>query len=230
MAYTTGDELNQLQSDVLWESIADNPLLAEHAIASLDKSLKTTNKRIIKAINEVLTESNKSLEAVNGFTSRFNLVLGDEITDPTLLDKIYEIDTNFFNAIYKIYKDLETQKGRIDALETNGGGSGETVDLTPINEAIQELSDRLDELDALKFEVHEDKINELDGQTFTLTYFPRLASSISLYVNGVYYNSNYYSISEKTITWLFTEAEGGFDLTSEFDVTVKYDYVLATNQ
>lgn len=87
--------LDEMQLQILQEDLSDNPYLQPHAIASRDKELKTTSKKVIPAINEVL----KNLVVVNntmqGFTDEVNQAIETVTTTlKTYIDKGLEEDVN----------------------------------------------------------------------------------------------------------------------------------------
>ena len=65
---------------------------------------------------------------------------------------------------------------------------------------------------------------------FSLKYRPSV-HSFKLYINGVYYNDECYILNRqnKTVTWILTDVNHGFDLLSHFDYIATYDIFLNDN-
>lgn len=72
--------LAEMQRDILQGDLSLNSYLQPSPIASRDKELKTDNKKMIPAVNELLKKINVCIETVNTFTSEFNAV-NDEMYD-----------------------------------------------------------------------------------------------------------------------------------------------------
>jgi flagellin-like hook-associated protein FlgL len=213
MAYSQGDTFEQLQYDALWESINENSLLPASTSSRKNRSLNTANKRVITAINEVYSKATNAASLANNISDRFDRIIGNEVADPTLLENLKEIDDNFFKAIYTMYKKIEE-------------GTSETPDEIKeyVDNAINELRSSLSDIDT-KLRSTEEVITTISNQTFLITKVPSTISDTDLFINGIYYGKEYYSINNKTITWEFTAEEGGFDLDASNDeVIFKYNY------
>lgn len=75
--------LAEMQRDILQGDLSLNSYLQPSPIASRDKELKTDNKKMIPAVNELLKKINVCIETVNTFTSEFNAV-NDEMYDEVM--------------------------------------------------------------------------------------------------------------------------------------------------
>src|SRR4051794_2037943 len=98
MAITT--QTKQAQYDVLWEIMTANELLPYSAVSSLNKQLNTTNKSMIKAINELLSLLETNNTTVENFGTVLNDYIGNTELDITDWDNLKLIDTNVIKAIY----------------------------------------------------------------------------------------------------------------------------------
>ena len=89
--FFSDEDWQKLQNAILDKTTESNPYLASSAIPSLDKSLKTTSKRIIKAINEVKS----SVDTVNAkfitFSDSYNIILGDTFSNPQLTTDLNKV-------------------------------------------------------------------------------------------------------------------------------------------
>lgn len=101
--------LNNIQGDVLWEDTSLNPNLPSSPVTSLNKALKTTNKRVINAINEVNTTAQSVKTSNQNLINQLNKSLGDFSNGIDGIDIITAI------------KDLQTE---LEALKTGGTGTG----------------------------------------------------------------------------------------------------------
>lgn len=214
----TEDDLFKLQWDALYESTENNPYLPYKTSATLNKSLLTNNKRVIKAINEILEKAETASQTVIDFSSRFNNIMGDEMSDPTLLANLREIDENFFKAIVKIYNDLKSGSANADAIQRLEEADEE------INEAITLLNQRLATLEESMEDFEEICEVDTDLQAIMLSHTPKNKQCIDLYVNGIHYSSNSFNLYSDRLSWLLNENNGGFLLEDGFEVLVKYNY------
>ena len=86
MGFTTPKiNLQKNQYDNLFESTSDNPYLTKSAKASKNKSLNTTSKSIIPAINELKKSSDSLSKTLTNGLAAQNNYLGDFAKDATLL-------------------------------------------------------------------------------------------------------------------------------------------------
>ena len=84
---------------------------------------------------------------------------------------------------------------------------------------------------AIGNKVHVDKTDSFSATasqtSFTLTRTPASDSNIGFFINGERYKKGEdYSISGNKITWLATNANGGFDMKAGFSIGVEYSYLL----
>lgn len=213
---TTTDELNGLQYDALWESIEDNPYLPYKTSDFSNKSLNTSNKRIIKAINEILKIAETAKENADSVSNRFNVVIGNETGDPTLLEELQKIDENFFKALFKINKQVNDLN--------NGIGDIEAVN-NEVQTAIDTLNKKVAELEKLNYVSNYEEFPTLnvEDQSITLSHPPRLKSSISLFINGIYYPTTTFTLENNKLVW--NTNNDSFGLDNDFEIVVRYDYL-----
>jgi hypothetical protein len=143
MTKLTGTDLYDLQFDALWQDTGVNPQLAPSAVPSLDKSLKTTNKRVIKAINEIREAVASNNQTVSTIGANVKSALGDVENSPEKLADIQKIDADTISAVISTFKllagpDLDNKleiehfasvfeainslKTDVDTLKVSGGG------------------------------------------------------------------------------------------------------------
>lgn len=91
----------QIQSDVLLESTANNENFTYHKLANKNKSLDTSDKRMVGAVNEILKKQNSLQNAVQNSINQQFAVLGDVIAYPELLDKLQSVSGNLIEAVSK---------------------------------------------------------------------------------------------------------------------------------
>jgi len=206
-------ELNKLQYDILYNSTDENEYLTSSPVESLNKALKTENKRIILAINEILRNTQSALDATNEFKIRFNSIIGNEIADPTLLANLQEIDTNFFKAVYKIYKRDFDDEGATD-------GATLRREINKLNRAVDDL------INQINVHVSEEVFNINNNDTITITNTPWSYNSVFIFINGVYYPTTYFNINSNNITWNSDE----FTIDTNDQIIVKYHYIDYTRE
>ena len=97
--------LDEMQLQILHEDLADNPYLQPHAIASRDKELKTTSKRIIPAINELLKNLGVVNKTMQGFTDEVN-----ESVSALRVELTAYIDKGLEETVKKNTEDIEQLK------------------------------------------------------------------------------------------------------------------------
>lgn len=93
------------------------------------------------------------------------------------------------------------------------------------------MLDRIDSNDAMRTLPFKDQytVGETVQHTFRLSHKPR-NEEVKIFVNGVQYSNIHsaafsYDQAQNMITWLFTEANGGFDITDS-EVVIEYQYDL----
>jgi hypothetical protein len=122
------DVRKQYQFDLLWNTMADNELLAYSAVQSLNKQLTTDNKTVIKAINELLTKLKINDTTVANFSTNFNSLVGNPELDTADWNNLKLIDTNVIKSIYKLYLDI-VDKADADNVVTSINGQKGAVTL-----------------------------------------------------------------------------------------------------
>lgn len=132
----------QSQYDVLWLTTATNPLLPYSTIASQNKSLATTNKQVIKAINEVLKNNQITQASLDSFITNFNTfitLVGDTYADSSLLPKLQAVGENVILAVDALSQTMKS-------LDTTIQGKADTAELEGINSVIDDLTESLDNI------------------------------------------------------------------------------------
>lgn len=108
--------LNNIQHDVLWEDTATNPNLPKSNVSSLNKALKTTNTRLIKAINEVHANNQAIMAANQNLINQLNTALGDFASGVN--------GTDMTTAIKEMQAELDALKAGGGTGGTGGTGTG----------------------------------------------------------------------------------------------------------
>ena len=106
--FFSDDDIFKLQSSVLDREISDNTWLQPHAVPTLARNLHTTNKRIIKAINELHGRLNTLNTSLDSMSETYDYIIGD-VSMSSLkndFDKVSEnILTSLIDKHKKIYGD-----------------------------------------------------------------------------------------------------------------------------
>lgn len=108
MATATAQQ--QEQYDVLWLTTEGNPLIPASPVPTINKSLATNAKQIIKAINEVLKDNQLTQASLDSFINNFNTfvaLIGDTYADSTLSPKLTNIAGNIILALDTLSKAIE---------------------------------------------------------------------------------------------------------------------------
>ena len=101
----------------------------------------------------------------------------------------------------------------------------------------QEIAEKYDEiLQTLEFDYVNDYYDELQynppyPNTFTLKYIAA-ENNLRFFVNGVHYIENIHYLLDRTnksLTWIATANNGGFDLKSNYKIFAVYDYYFKDN-
>ena len=100
------EDIYYLQLAILNNSTINNPYLSSHPILALDKSLKTENKQLNKAINELNTKNTELDNKFITFSESYNEILGDTFSNEQLKSDLNKIDENLIAALIKIYKTI----------------------------------------------------------------------------------------------------------------------------
>lgn len=219
MSFKQPPELYELQADALGESIASNPYLPKSPLATKNKGLNTVKQFITGAINELLATINTIRTSVTTQLGQQQAVLGDFTVDATLVTDLQKIDASVLQALVKIYKDMAGDLDNPKDIST----------IAPsIKEAILKLSEEIES--SKRITDYKDEYyttGPAPMHAFLLTFTP-IESTVKFYVNGVQYDCSY-DPATRLAHWLFTEGNGGFDLTEGFAVTIIYDYLISEN-
>lgn len=105
MANIPAGDLHDYQADILYNSdTATNPKLPYSAIPAINKSLKTVQKRPIRAINEVYDAVKQNNDTVSAMSGTMTQVLGNVSSNPQLLTDLNKIAPDAISAIILLYK------------------------------------------------------------------------------------------------------------------------------
>jgi hypothetical protein len=136
----------QEQYDVLWLTTEGNPLLPASSVPTLNKSLATNAKQIIKAINEVLKNNQGTQISLDSFIKNFNTyatLIGDTYADASLSPKLTNIADNIILAL----DSLNTSIQGLDKTIKDKADTSITDDITKsiknINDSLSTLSDSI---------------------------------------------------------------------------------------
>ena len=216
--HLTGELLNIYQYDILWDLLSDNPLLPKSTLAFKDKSLKTTQQNIIKAINELLIEANKATETSLATSHQLNSLVGNVLADPTVKDLLTDIDVDVIHALSKIHKIII------------GTNSADISSIAPsIYDAILILAHKIDEIfpKLVHYGYTQNGILSEDNLSFILNKVPVNVEDMRLVINGVIYHLSkghfIYKEDTNSILWQATSANNGFDLDNTLEYTIIYD-------
>ena len=129
MFETDTEKAQQIQSDVLLEKTSDNPNFTYHKLAAKNKSLDTSDKRIVGAINEILKKQNALQTAVQTSINQSFDATGDIISDPSLLERLREVSPNLIEAVCDHDEKINTLQELVEELKkkSGNGGSGSQV-------------------------------------------------------------------------------------------------------
>lgn len=107
------DKANQIQSDVLIETTANNPNFQASKISSKNTAFNTDDKRVVGAINELLAAQNKLYESTQATVKEQNDLIGDTTATPELKEKLTAVSTNLIEAVAKCDTNITTIKKAI---------------------------------------------------------------------------------------------------------------------
>lgn len=154
MANIPAADLHDYQADILFNSdTATNPKLAYSAVPTLNKALKTSQKRPIRAINELYDAVQQNNSTVSSMNNSLNNVMGDVASNPDVIADLNKISPDAISAIIVLYKmiagpnldapvdisqfansvhgavnilskDLKALQDKVDNLSVSGGGGG----------------------------------------------------------------------------------------------------------
>lgn len=108
------NNIEELQSDILLESLENNSLFSSSNISMLNKALNTKKKNIVPAINEIKT----MVESLDTTVSKSLLqqyeMIGDFKSNPELIDEVKKIDDNLTLALLKTNQQVVTVNKTIE--------------------------------------------------------------------------------------------------------------------
>ena len=211
------DLMRKYQADILTQKTTDNPYIVKSPIAARNQQLKTKITTVTGVINEIDREMKELDKTVTNRLNERLEILGNYGLKPEILTELRKIDSSAIEAILRIYKDI------------NGDNMDTPEDISKIapsmKEAILKMSADIEEVSD-KVVNYKESFVVKDGEPysqFKLRYVP-IEESIRLQVNGVTYDCAYLP-DQKCVEWIFTDANGGFDLDSTYSVNVFYDYL-----
>jgi len=218
----TSKEIEKVQYDILYNAIDENGYLPPSSIEALNKNLNTSNKRIIKAINEVLNKADSARLTIDDFRDRFNSIIGNEIANPDYKTNLIKVGPNLLEATYNLYNKIINMEKLIADIEG-------VKDVTAITERMKELEAKIDSLDLSKIvltNVENINYNNIQNNTFTVSKNPISANGVNLIINGITYCGcdGALSVDGPAIKWLFTESNNGFELDSNDSIQAQYNY------
>ena len=135
MFETDTEKAQQIQSDVLLEKTSDNPNFAYHKVPAKNKSLDTSDKRIVGAINELLKKQNSLQNAVQTSINQSFVATGDIISDPELLERLRAVSPNLIEAVCDHEEKINTLQELLEELKNrkssdiNNTNSNQTINI-----------------------------------------------------------------------------------------------------
>lgn len=139
MFETDTEKAQQIQSDVLLEKTSDNPNFTYHKLAAKNKSLDTSDKRIIGAINEILKKQNALQTAVQTSINQSFDATGDIISEPELLERLRAVSPNLIEAVCDHEEKINTLQELVEELKnrkstnTNNTNSNQIINIGGMN-------------------------------------------------------------------------------------------------
>jgi len=207
----TTQELNEiyaLQKKLFAISTENNPYLQNSTInPDLSKGLNTESKTVIGAINDIFSITTAVRDTNHDFIDRFNRIIGNEELNPDLVRRLSLIGSNFYEALFNAWNKASTSFEKTEAFQS---------ELINLRNAIEEF---IEDKDIVSFYSYEDKL--FTGQTFTISCTPIHSDSVSIYINGVHYDNECFSLDEdnRTFTWI----ENDFDIETEYKKSTEFD-------
>lgn len=197
--------INELQSDVLGEKLTNNPLMKSSSMTAKNKALKTTQKTVVNAINELITKINNFTDTTNKDLVTLYDVIGNFVKDGSLVTEINNRGAETIIAL--LINTYDTQKELVETVKT--------------------IKEKVTQLEQFALDDYEDTFHVSATETkseFSLTHIP--IGKIRIYIDGIRYFSDTisYDESNNTVTWInSSDKEEGFDIT-DADVVFEYDY------
>jgi len=102
--FFSDEDIDKLQSSVLDKTTGDNTWLAPHAIPTLARNLNTSNKRVIKAINELLSRIDSLDDSTIDIAATYDKLIGDTKENPQLEDDLLKMAPHIIDALKKNFK------------------------------------------------------------------------------------------------------------------------------
>ncbi len=150
--YYTTPERWELQHDILTQ-VLPNDYFPTHALPTLTKRLNTTQKVIVRAINEVLSRANSIETTTNNSLSQMLSVFGNYTTVAELKSNLEKIAPNVLEAIFQMYTKTV-------------GDPDNPIELSKsINETILETQDKVTPLESITFLANADEVNITTTET-----------------------------------------------------------------
>jgi len=219
-------EIYELQKSLLTTSTLNNPYLKPNPInPDLSRGLNTNSKTIIGAINEIFSITNSIKKANAAFIERFNNIIGDEKLNPNLIERLSELGSNFYEALFNTW----------DKASDNSGGTSDDEKIEQFQNQLDELREQIESIiengtgggsssNSKMFNTYEDK--RFTGKNFTISSLPISTDAAAVYINGVHYDRDCFEIASdrKTFTWVADDFEiiCNYKLATEFDCLKKY--------
>lgn len=136
----------QQQYDVLWLTTEGNPLLPVSPVPTLNKSLATNSKQVIKAINEVLKNGQGTQASLDSFINNFNTfvaLIGDTYADSTLSPKLTSIADNVILALDSLSNAIKSLEETIVDKADSSVTDEISKSIIDINESISSITDAI---------------------------------------------------------------------------------------
>lgn len=216
--------LDELQHDILTKNLSNNPLMPSHIIPALNKALRTRNKTVIGAVNELLSDLERIEETTTATIDQKFDVIGDFLRNPEMLEDMKKIDNTILGSLVKIHEAIVGDINDPVLIEDIGNS---------VNEAIRNLYLEIADLErASIYHGFTEQFTPEEGQnSFNLKYRP-IPKSISVFVNGVRYGEKCFIFHPifRRVVWTFDQENGGFDLISDFTIKIEYDFMYYENE
>lgn len=100
--------LNDLQDQILTSNVTANPLMKPSKIPSKNKVLKTNNKGVIQAINELFDKNQQIETYTTESVLNQNKLIGDAYNDPDIMAKLKSIAPNVIEGLIDMKNRIDT--------------------------------------------------------------------------------------------------------------------------
>jgi hypothetical protein len=98
------DALNKNQYDILTTEVTSNEYLSSSDVIAANKTLTTTKKAIIPAINEVYQQTVSIQDSLKTSLDQQLNIIGDSLNNAELATKLHAIGENIIDALDKLNK------------------------------------------------------------------------------------------------------------------------------